>query len=96
MFTISRSQRWCLKNRTSTPTTTATWSEDVKHDDCSASHHFILVCTMLDRLTCRLPLIRALGSAATEGWPRVRGGYACALREQYQSRGKASRSARTR
>jgi hypothetical protein len=68
--------------------------EHVKHDDCSASHRFILVCTMLDRLTCRPRLIRALGSAATEGWPpRQIGGYTCALREQYQSRGKASRSA---
>jgi hypothetical protein len=30
--------------------------EHVKHDDCSASHHFILICTMLDRLSADRPL----------------------------------------
>ena len=52
--------------------------EHVKRDGYPVSHRSILVSTMPARLTCRPPLIRALASAATEGWhPCQIGGYAC-------------------
>ena len=71
--------------------------DHVKRGGYPVSHRFILVSTMPARLPCRPRLIRALCSAATEGWhPRQVGGYACALGEQCQSRGKTSRSAWTR
>ena len=46
MFTISRAQKWCLKNRTSTPTTPhdGYQREHVQHDGCLSSHCFVLLC----------------------------------------------------
>jgi hypothetical protein len=55
--------------------------EHVKRSGYPVSHRFILVSTRPAGLRCRPRLIRALCSAAAEGWhPRQISGYACALR----------------